>query len=331
MISLEHPIFLIFLIFFPVGIYLRYFRRRRGGRVTFSIGTGSSLFRPRQRIVKTLWIAGEFFYWMTVLLLIVSMAGLTIIENKRIFLNRGVDILFVLDESPSMSAKDYSGNRFEAARRVIRDFVGMRENDSVGLISVGEQAVLRVPLTMDYRFFNERLSSLRVGSLGNGTALGRGISLAAVHLKDSRAAQKTIILLTDGENTDELISPFAAAEAAGELGIRLYTVGIGTVGNIEFEYFNPEENKVITGTLSSRCDEELLSGLAVRTGGRFYSASSVRTLSDSLRQIESIEEVGKSVKIESRTVPLTPFLNAVAIGCFLLSFFIRKSVLKELL
>lgn len=334
MISLEHPVFLIFFLFIPLGIYLRYYWRKRGGRITFSIGVGptrKTLFKPHQKDVQIFWFLGEVFYWLTLLCVVMSLTGITYIKSKRVYLNRGTDIIFVLDESPSMSAKDYSGNRFETACRVIGEFIESRENDSVGLVSVGEQAVLRIPLTMDYRFFNERLASLQVGTLGNGTALGRGISLAAVHLKDSPAAQKTIILLTDGENTDTLISPFAAVEAIEELGIRLYTVGIGTLGNVEFEYFNPEERKIVTGILESRCDDELLKALAEKTGGKFYSAASVRSLSDALKRIESLELTSKSVKIERELTNLSHFLNIVAIFCFLISFFIKKSILKELL
>ena len=179
MISLEHPVFLIFFLFIPLGIYLRYYWRKRGGRITFSIGVGptrKTLFKPHQKDVQIFWFLGEVFYWLTLLCVVMSLTGITYIKSKRVYLNRGTDIIFVLDESPSMSAKDYSGNRFETACRVIGEFIESRENDSVGLVSVGEQAVLRIPLTMDYRFFNERLASLQVGTLGNGTALGRGIS-----------------------------------------------------------------------------------------------------------------------------------------------------------
>ena len=268
---------------------------------------------------------------MSVLLLILSLTGVSYVDNRRIFLNRGMDILFVLDESPSMSAKDFPGNRFEAAKQVIAEFIDLRENDAVGLVTFGGQAVMRVPLTMNYSFFKERLEPLQVGRLGDGTAPGRGISLAAAHLKNSGAEERILILLTDGENTDTLISPTAAADAAKELGIRLYTVGIGTLGNVEFEYFDPEERKIVTGILESRCDDELLKALAEKTGGKFYSAASVRSLSDALKRIESLELTSKSVKIERELTNLSHFLNIVAIFCFLISFFIKKSILKELL
>lgn len=334
MISFEQPFFLLLILPIPLGIYLRYFWRKRGGCVTFSIGTGNRkqfLFQPKQRFFRFLRFLGETGYWLSFLCLVLSLTGVSYVDNRRVFLNRGMDILFVLDESPSMSAKDFPVNRFEAAKRVIAEFVDLRENDAVGLVSVGGQAVLRVPLTMNYPFLKERLEPLQVGRLGDGTALGRGISLAAAHLRNSEASEKIIILLTDGENTDTLISPSAAADAAEELGIRLYAVGIGSPGTVDFEYFKPEEEKIITGSLNSRYDEKVLADLAERSGGRFFPAGSVRSLSESLKKIDSIETVSKSVKIETRSIPLAHPLIAAALFCFLLSFVIGKAVLKELL
>ena len=316
LISFEQPFFLLFLLPIPLGLYLRYFWKKRGGCITFSIGTGSRrpfIFQPRQRFFSFLRFLGEAGYC------------------RRIFLNRGMDILFVLDESPSMSAKDFPGNRFEAAKQVIAEFIDLRENDAVGLVTFGGQAVMRVPLTMNYSFFKERLEPLQVGRLGDGTAPGRGISLAAAHLKNSGAEERILILLTDGENTDTLISPTAAADAAKELGIRLYTVGIGTEGTVEFEYFKPGEEKIITGSVMSRYDEQVLKALAERTGGRFFPAGSVRSLSESLKKIDSIELMSKSVRIESESVSLTHPLIAAALFCLLFSFLVRKLILKELL
>lgn len=334
LISFEQPFFLLFLLPIPLGLYLRYFWKKRGGCITFSIGTGSRrpfIFQPRQRFFSFLRFLGEAGYWMSVLLLILSLTGVSYVDNRRIFLNRGMDILFVLDESPSMSAKDFPGNRFEAAKQVIAEFIDLRENDAVGLVTFGGQAVMRVPLTMNYSFFKERLEPLQVGRLGDGTAPGRGISLAAAHLKNSGAEERILILLTDGENTDTLISPTAAADAAKELGIRLYTVGIGTEGTVEFEYFKPSEEKIITGSVMSRYDEQVLKALAERTGGRFFPAGSVRSLSESLKKIDSIELMSKSVRIESESVSLTHPLIAAALFCLLFSFLVRKLILKELL
>lgn len=334
MISFEQPFFLLFFLPFPLALYLRYCWKKRGGCITFSIGIGyrkQFMFQPKQRFLSFLRFLGEVGYWLSMAFLILSLTGVSYVDNRRVFLNRGSDILFVLDESPSMSAKDFPGNRFEAAKQVIAEFIDLRENDAVGLVTFGGQAVMRVPLTMNYSFFKERLEPLQVGRLGDGTALGRGISLAAAHLKNSEAPERILILLTDGENTDTLISPTAAADAAKELGIRLYTVGIGTAGTVEFEYFKPEEEKIITGSVTSRYDENFLAALAERTGGRFFQAGSVRSLSESLKKIDSIELMSKSVRIESEAVPLSHLLIAAALFCFLFSFLIRKVILKELL
>lgn len=334
MISFEQPFFLLLFLPFPFGLYLRYFWKKRGGCLTFSIGIGNSkpfLFQPRQQFFHFLRFFGEAGFWLSSVFLILSLTGVSYTENRRIFLNKGMDILFVLDESPSMSAKDFPGNRFEAAKQAIAEFIDLRENDAVGLVTFGGQAVMRAPLTMNYDFLKKQLQALEVGRLGDGTALGRGISLAAAHLNGGEDSERILILLTDGENTDTLISPSAAADAVKELGIRMYTVGIGTSGIIEFEYFKPEEGKIITGSLSSRYDERFLRALAERTGGRFFPAGSVRSLSESLKKIDSVELTEKSVRIESKSVSLSHSLTVVALVCFLVSFFIRKVILQELL
>lgn len=334
MIVFEQPFFLFLIIPLPLSLYLRYFWKKRGGRVNFSMGTGStrqSLFTSWQPFFRFFWILGEATYWLTIFFLILALSGVSYTRNKRIFMEKGMDIMVVLDESPSMSGKDFPGSRFEAAKQVVHEFIDLRENDVIGLVSVGAQAVLRVPLTMNAPYLQQRLKDLQVGTLNDGTALGRGISLAVAHLEECEGSDKVILLLTDGENTDTLISPYAAAEAAKELGIRIYAVGMGTTGTVEFEYTKEEHGQIITGFMESRFDEKMLTSIAQRTGGQYFPAASVRGLSESIKKIDLMERVNKAVMIETQTTPLSPYLILGALLSLIVSFLIRKLILKELL
>ena len=134
------------------------------------------------------------------MLLVLALAGPGRITKERVYLTRGIDIIFVLDESPSMAAQDfYPENRFNTAREVINSFIRSRENDPVGLVVFSDEAALMVPPTLDYSAYLRVLDDLQLMSLGRGTAIGMGIAVASLHLRQSSAQEKIIVLLTDGE------------------------------------------------------------------------------------------------------------------------------------
>lgn len=356
--SFQTPGFLILLIFLPVVIYLRHFWKARGGRLGFSFrswsGTGLAY---RGRLLAVVRFLAAVAFWLGCALLIVALAGPVSTIKHRVFLSRGVDIMFVLDQSPSMYAADLnvtsgslaggqgatglppsgtvraqgSESRFEAAKQVISQFVKRRENDPVGLVCFAKEAVLRIPPTLDYRSFLKRLGALDSRGLGNGTAIGMGLGVAVLHLRNSDAPKKAIVLLTDGENNAGEVSPEQAARVAAELGIRIYAVGIGSTGEAPITYTDPETGKLYTGVLRGAFDEGLLKNLATVTGGRYFNASTSDGLASVLRQIDTMESIQRRVSIQTTSIPRHRGLIILGFLLVLGSFLVRAGLLREAL
>lgn len=342
-----HAAFLIFIIIPPL-IYFVHFRKNRGGKIIFSfeIWKGKG-FYPRFSIRKFLYFISYGLLWICFCCLIFALAGPVKIERHKVYLQKGIDIMIVLDESLSMLAQDFTPkNRFTTAKRVINDFIKGRENDQIGLVSFSEEAVLRVPATIDYPLLLDTLDKLDVSALKDGTAIGMGISLACLHLQYSTAQDKVIILLTDGENNAGDIEPEKAALVADELGIRIYTIGMGqeeaymeyidpdtgkTVTGVYMEYKDPNSGELIRGVYSGKFDEKLLRTIAEISGAKYFHASNTGTLNQIFEQIDLLEETEKRIKINVDKAELYREFILTGLIFFFISFFIRKIILKELL
>ncbi len=341
-----HVAFLLFIII-PPFIYFVHFRKNRGGKVVFSFeewkGRG---FYPGFSIRKLLYFLSYVMLWACFCMLIIALAGPLKIERHKVYLQKGIDIMIVLDESLSMLAQDFTPkDRFTTAKRVIHDFIEGRENDQIGLVSFSEDAVLRVPTTIDYPLLMETLNTLAVKALKDGTAIGMGISLACLHLQYSTSQDKVIILLTDGENNTGDVEPEKAARVADELGIRIYTIGMGqeeaymeyidpdtgkTVTGVYMEYKDPNTNELIRGVYSGKFDEDLLRTIADISGAKYFHASNTGTLNQIFEQIDLLEETEKRIKINVEKIQLYREFILAALFLFLISFIIRKVLLKEL-
>ncbi|MCF7928520.1 MAG: VWA domain-containing protein [Spirochaetales bacterium] len=333
MLTFDYPGFLLLLFLLPVLIYFRHFWPHRGGVLVFPFRLwGGEGFKPAQRGVKIVLFASAFCMWTGLALLIVALSGPALSSRERSYLSRGIDFMIVLDESPSMSARDFPPeNRFQSAVAVIQSFIDSRENDPIGLVSFSKEAALRVPPTLDYEVVKQRLESLQIMSLGDGTAIGKGLALAALHLRNSSADAKNIILLTDGEQNAGEISPDTAVRIAEQLGIRIYTIGIGTPGDVPLEFTDPETGGVYRGTYHSEFDEELLQKLAEETGGAYFAAAGPATLQMVFNSIDSIESTEKRMRIN--VIKNTIHRHFIFAGFLLVlgSMLIRKLFLREAL
>ncbi|KGE73433.1 VWA domain-containing protein [Spirochaeta lutea] len=306
MISLDSPGWLgLILVIIPL-IYIRHLWKGRGGTVTFAFtnwrGGGFSNPMTIQRFFSGFM---TILFWIGTVLLIIAMAGPVRVQRERVFLSRGVDIMFVLDVSPSMAAQDQPGiTRLQTAKQTIRDFVRRRQNDPVGLAVFGTQAGLKVPPTTDYQVFHQALEDTHIREMGDGTAIGMGLALANLHLNPSSAQDKVIILLTDGENNSGEITPEAAAGISQEQGIRLYTVGIGSTREVPLEFTDPQTGRIFRGIAQDSFDPGLLAELAGSTGGRYFEAASSGALEAAFQSIDSLERSDARVRIQVRKEPL---------------------------
>jgi len=331
-LTFEEPLYFVLLALVPGLFFLNHRWKGRGGRLAFPLGLWNGLkFRPGIVGMRVVMGTSNFAFWLTFVFLIVALAGPSLTRQEKVYLSSGADIFIVLDESPSMAARDFPpDNRFTAAKEVIRRFVQGRQNDQIGLVSFGRDAALRVPLTLDYDYLLHRLDSLQVMSLGDGTALGNGLALAALHLQDSTASQRVIIALTDGVNNAGEIQPSTAVELIRSLNIPLYLIGIGTNAQVPLEVTDPKTGVAYSGTLEEGFDESFLQSLAVPPLGAYFSAGSAGSLESIFLAIDSRESATKRVKVEVHNDPLFGSFLIAALGALALFFVLRKLVLKEI-
>lgn len=212
----------------------------------------------------------------------------------------GIDIQIALDVSGSMAAKDFAPNRLEVAKRIVREFVDARVGDRLGLTTFSGSALTRSPLTSDRRMLDELVSALEPTMTPDGTAIGVALANAAGRLKDSQAKSKVIVLVTDGVNNAGEIDPLSAAAVAQGLGLKVYTVGVGSEGEamVPIQLRNPVTRRIEQRDVPMRVevDEKLLAEIAQRTGGQFYRATDARALERVFAEIDRLERTPLSVK-----------------------------------
>jgi Ca-activated chloride channel family protein len=267
-----------------------------------------------------------------IFLLFLAAAGPRFILTELVWLNRGADIIFVLDVSPSMAAIDMNGrNRFDAARTLVRNFADSRSQDAIGLVAVGEDAALAAPLTTDRASLNARLDTLAIGEMGDGTALGTGLALAAFYMHKSQAPRRAVVLITDGENNAGSIHPEAAAAMLGDMGISLWVIGVGSSGEIPISYVDPATRMRRTGTFESRYDPESLKSIAQSARGHWIHAPSAETFAAAFSQIDHGETVIRRSGVIRKEEPLYGFFVSAALAVLFGVRLFRRYILGALL
>ena len=208
----------------------------------------------------------------------------------------GRNLMLAVDLSGSMDAKDFElggrrVDRLTATKAVASDFIGRREGDRIGLILFGERAYLQVPLTLDRETVKILLLEAFIGLAGEKTAIGDAITLAVKRIYDQDAAgdEQVLVLLTDGANTAGEVDPIKASELAAQIGLRIYTIGIGAEQMVVSS---------ITGGMrrvnpSADLDEETLTQIAAQTGGRYFRAVDTAGLQDIYRLLDEMEPVAE--------------------------------------
>lgn len=202
----------------------------------------------------------------------------------------GIDIVMAMDISGSMLAEDFKPNRLEAAKKVAADFIEGRKNDRMGLVVFAGEAFTQVPLTIDHHVLLKQLGSLKSGIIRDGTALGDGLATAINRIKDSEAKSKVIILLTDGVNNQGSVDPQSAAEIAAMYNIRLYTIGVGSLGKAPYP-FRDQFGRVHYQNIDVEIDEPLMKQMAAATDdGRYFRATNKNALEQIFNQIDDMEK-----------------------------------------
>ncbi|MBT8317894.1 MAG: VWA domain-containing protein [Lutibacter sp.] len=225
-------------------------------------------------------------------LLIVALARPRNVEvSKRTKTNKGIDIVMAIDVSASMLARDLKPNRLEALKLVATEFVNQRPNDRIGIVVYAGESFTRTPITSDKRIIRNTISEIRWGDLDGGTAIGMGLGSAVNRLKESKAKSKVIILLTDGVNNTGFVDPKTATELAIGLGIKVYTIGLGTNGTASFPYAkDPTTGKLLFRSSPVEIDEDLLRYIAKETEGKYFRATDNLKLKAIYNEINKLEK-----------------------------------------
>ncbi len=332
MLVFETPFFLSFFIILPILVFLRRYLLKQGGRLTLALGTWNGPAHPSAPYhIRGIKAVSDVLEAISFIMLILALSGPGYSVREDVYLENGGSIMFVLDESPSMAAQDFPpGTRFDAARGVIERFVKAQTNTSVGLVSFAQNAALRVVSTLDYPFFTEKLWDLKLADLGIGTAIGMGIALGSLHLEDF-GGSKVMVLFTDGQSNAGEIQPETAALALKSLGIRLYVIGVGSKERVATQLINPETGLPITGTLEGAFSEDELRKIAALAGGTYFSAYNSTSLEGVIRSIESREVMESRSTTRVNFISYQKHVSVFLLVFFLLSLFIRKVILKEVL
>jgi len=252
-------------------------------------------------------------------------------KQTKVYASRGTDILFVLDISPSMASQDTPGvTRLEIAKSAMESILQRNSGECIGIVEMAKEAALVVPPTMKKEAFFNKLKTIVPGELGDGTAIGTGISCAVFHLESSTAPKKCIVLITDGENNSGAIHPYTAARLAKEKNIMLYVLGIGSKGAVPLEYVDPKTGHEYSGFLGSY-NIQSLSKIANEAGGKFFETTTISALSQTIDVIVKNESVVQSYQIHNTDKKYyTQFLVATTI-LMIISIFIRVGILREVL
>jgi Ca-activated chloride channel family protein len=245
-------------------------------------------------------------------LLIIALARPQSTTKRQDVSIEGIDIIVGLDISGSMLAQDLKPDRLEAAKNVSQDFFAGRPNDRIGLVVFAGEAFTQCPLTTDHVIIEDMLDDIKSGLIQDGTAIGDGLATAINRLKESQAISKVVILLTDGQNNAGSIAPLSAAEIAKIYGIRIYTIGVGTIGYAPYPVQTPFG--IQYQSMEVNIDEDLLKKVANMTEGKYFRATDNTKLKEVYQEIDRLEKSKIDVTEfrkkheEYRTLALIAFL-----------------------
>lgn len=323
-----HPhILWLFLLLLPLAVW--YIWKLRNSHASLSISTTS----PFAKIPRS-W--KEYMRYLLVLLRLAALGCLIIVlarpqvkDSWRTSSTEGTDIVLALDVSTSMLARDFKPDRFGAAKEVATRFIAGRESDNIGIVIFAGESLTGVPMTVDRTQLISYLQNLNMNMLEDGTAIGDGIATALNRLKEGKAKSKSIILLTDGSNNTGVIAPITASEVAKELGVKIYTIGIGTNGNA------PYPTRTMSGAIEFTpqpvvIDEASLKTIADKTGGKYFRATGNRVLEEIFDEIDTLEKTRMDVRHFSHTEDNYILWAFLALGFFTIELILRYTVVRSI-
>lgn len=324
------PWLLIFLLVVPLIIFYQ-LKYSVSGKFKFSsintlkkINTSKSLFyRNILLVLRSLCI----------IFLIFALARPQSGKTDTIIRTEGIDIILAIDTSGSMQALDFTidnkrVNRLDVVKNVVRDFIKKRTNDRIGMVVFAANAFTQCPLTLDHGILLNFLDRVKIGMVGDGTAIGSGLGISVSRLKDIKSKSKVVILLTDGRNNTGEITPDTAAELAKTYNIKVYTIGVGTKGPVPFlvdTFFGKEyvyQNVDI--------DEDTLQKIAFKTGGEYFRATDTQSLKNIYDTIDKLEKTEVKEKKYMEYKELFPYFLIPGLLCLLIEIVLGNTRFRKI-
>lgn len=323
--------FLLLLLIIPYLIWYLLYRKKSEPTLRMS-DTFAYRYAPKSWRIRMMWLP-TFLRMITFVLIVIILARPQTHSSWGSRSVEGIDIMLAMDVSTSMLAEDLKPNRIEAAKSVAAEFISDRPDDNIGLTIFAGEAFTQCPMTTDHTSLINLLQNVRTdiaakGLINDGTAIGMGLANAVGRLKDSKTKSKVVILLTDGSNNMGDISPLTAATIAQSLGIRVYTIAIGSKTMAPY----PMQVGGTVQYVNMRADVDVntLSEIASTAGGHFYRATNTEELKKIYNDIDKLEKTKIDVKKFSKRYDAFQSFAFAAIISMLLEILLRLVVFRRI-
>ena len=319
-------LYLLFVLAPVVGYYV--WRAIQGATPSLQVSTVAGLKGANAVTLRILQHVPFALRCAAIALIILAMARPRSSSEFERVATEGIDIMFALDISTSMLARDFKPDRIGAAKDIAIQFIAERPFDRMGIVVFAGESFTQCPLTLDRATLINLMKDIETGLIEDGTAIGNGLATAVGRLKDSEAKSRVVILLTDGVNNRGEIAPLMAAEIAKTYGVRVYTIGVGANGAAPYPVMT--ERGVILQQVPVEIDENLLRQIAELTDGRYFRATDNTKLLEIYNEINQMEKA--RVSVDSFPIykeEFMPFALA-ALAALLLELLLRLLVLRRL-
>ncbi|MBX7148253.1 VWA domain-containing protein [bacterium] len=317
---------LFFLFYLVLGLFLVKQSSLKTGALPFSSLT---LFDSLDKTLRQRFsFIPNMLFIFSFILAVMALARPQITNQLTENFTQGIDIVLALDTSGSMKGLDFEldGNeatRLDVVKKVVADFVDKRPYDRLGMVVFGDYAYTQSPLTTDGATLKSYLSRIEIGIAGDGTAIGNAIATGVKRLKDQKTKSKIIILLTDGKSNAGEITPDMASQIAHDLGIKIYTIGVGTMGPVP--YYEDSLFGKRKAYAEMDYDEEALQNIAKATGGLSFHAKNTQELENIYTEIDKLEKTEIKIKQYQESKELYAYCLIPALFLFVAALLLSRT------
>ncbi|MBX2906402.1 MAG: VWA domain-containing protein [Taibaiella sp.] len=242
--------------------------------------------------------------------------------------SEGIDIVLSMDVSGSMLAEDFRPNRIEAAKEQALKFIDQRPTDRIGLVVFAGESFTMCPITIDHNVLKNQVSQIKNGMITDGTSIGMGLATAVDRLRNAKGKSRVVILMTDGVNNTGIIDPSTALEIAKAFKVRIYTIGVGSMGQALMPQQTPFG--IQKQMVPVEIDEPLLKRMASSTGGKYFRATGNRSLAGIYADIDKLEKTRIDITSFKHYAELFFPFALIAVLALTLEMVLRYTVFRSI-